>query len=258
MNIDRFIQEQQYLSLSFLQMSSPINYDGRLWISALHLFSALKTDNKILRDKIRQVNAPAEAEAMSREITLRPNWEGIKLDVMRMTLKLKFSNAKLRDRLIATGDAPLINGGTNGDTFWGVCDGKGENHLGKLLMMLRAKLQQGQEPWPAFNKCSVCESARRAGAKGHVGCSLWSKEAINFTERGNRTGNLPESEEALYKACVSPNVFDVMATGWVYLRQRPEHKDSSSDTGDSHIMTNGMVLVPQNFRCEKYQARLHY
>lgn len=36
----------------------------------------------------------------------------------------------------------MINneGNTWGDKFWGVCDGEGENHLGKLLMEVRAEL----------------------------------------------------------------------------------------------------------------------
>ena len=258
MTIDKFIQEHQFLSLSFLQMGSPINYDGRLWISALHLFSAIKTDNKITRDKIRQANSPADAAAFSREIPLRSNWEGIKLDVMRLVLKLKFSSSKLRDRLLATGDAILIYGNSIGDTFWGVCDGKGENHLGKLMMVLREKLRLLQEPWPAFNKCSVCEFARRAGAKKHVGCALWYRQAADHSERMMRSGKSPASDEELYGACVSPEVLDVMATGWVYLKQRPSYKEGTNDTADSHVIVNGVVVVPENFRCGKYHALTHY
>lgn len=39
----------------------------------------------------------------------------------------------------------LIEGNTWGDTFWGVCRGKGENNLGKILMRLRSELAQGQD-----------------------------------------------------------------------------------------------------------------
>jgi predicted NAD-dependent protein-ADP-ribosyltransferase YbiA (DUF1768 family) len=31
----------------------------------------------------------------------------------------------------------LIEGNWWGDTYWGVCNGVGENHLGKLLMKIR-------------------------------------------------------------------------------------------------------------------------
>lgn len=38
------------------------------------------------------------------------------------------------------GDAELIEGNTWGDRIWGVCDGVGENRLGKILMRVRAEM----------------------------------------------------------------------------------------------------------------------
>jgi hypothetical protein len=55
-------------------------------------------------------------------------------------LAAKFKEPWLRDQLIATGDAELIEGNTWNDTFWGVCNGKGSNFLGKALMDIRKKL----------------------------------------------------------------------------------------------------------------------
>ena len=61
---------------------------------------------------------------------------------MRQILAKKFTPTnELGQRLIATGDAELIEGNTWGDTIWGVCDGKGDNMLGKILMERRAHLQ---------------------------------------------------------------------------------------------------------------------
>jgi predicted NAD-dependent protein-ADP-ribosyltransferase YbiA (DUF1768 family) len=34
----------------------------------------------------------------------------------------------------------LIEENTWGDTFWGICKGQGENHLGRLLMQIRDEL----------------------------------------------------------------------------------------------------------------------
>jgi predicted NAD-dependent protein-ADP-ribosyltransferase YbiA (DUF1768 family) len=53
----------------------------------------------------------------------------------------KFSHPELRQKLLDTGSCTLVEGNTWGDTFWGVCDGVGENHLGKLLMTIRADLE---------------------------------------------------------------------------------------------------------------------
>lgn len=36
--------------------------------------------------------------------------------------------------------AELIEGNTWGDRIWGVCDGVGENRLGKILMRVRAEM----------------------------------------------------------------------------------------------------------------------
>jgi hypothetical protein len=47
----------------------------------------------------------------------------------------------LKQLLLATGDKELIEGNTWGDTFWGVCNGIGQNHLGKILMAKRTELK---------------------------------------------------------------------------------------------------------------------
>ena len=64
---------------------------------------------------------------------------------MRSLLLQKFSALDMRKKLIATCQAPLVEGNHWGDIFWGVCDGKGENNLGKLLMETRS-LIQGHTP----------------------------------------------------------------------------------------------------------------
>ena len=48
---------------------------------------------------------------------------------------------ELGEKLKATGDGQIVEGNTWGDTFWGVCGGRGQNWLGRLLMERRALLQ---------------------------------------------------------------------------------------------------------------------
>lgn len=67
-----------------------------------------------------------------------------KLTVMEMLLRQKFAAGELRDKLLATGEAELIEGNTWGDVYWGVCNGVGANHLGKLLMQIRADRRAGK------------------------------------------------------------------------------------------------------------------
>jgi len=83
---------------------------------------------------------PGEAKRIGRRFPADPNWDPNKLGIMRAFLAQKFAPGPLRDLLLATGDAELVEGNTGGDVWWGVCRGKGENHLGRLLMAERAKV----------------------------------------------------------------------------------------------------------------------
>ena len=81
---------------------------------------------------------PGEAKKLGRLVELRPNWERVKIDVMRYVLIQKFSDPILMAMLDATKGQELIEGNTWGDRFWGQCPvGDGRNELGKLLMSIR-------------------------------------------------------------------------------------------------------------------------
>ena len=63
---------------------------------------------------------------------------------MELCLKKKFTeHLDLQERLLATGDAILIEGNTWNDTYWGVCNGVGKNTLGQLLMKIREEIRKG-------------------------------------------------------------------------------------------------------------------
>jgi len=66
---------------------------------------------------------------------------------MEELLFIKFGGKEplLTRALIATGDTELIEGNDWEDTFWGVCNGMGENNLGKLLMKVRQSLFEEKE-----------------------------------------------------------------------------------------------------------------
>ena len=85
-----------------------------------------------------------EAKWLSKRLPRRSDWESVNLAVMEKLLRLKFSLPELRGKLLATGEAEIIEGNTWHDTFWGVCYGVGENHLGRLLMKIRGELRAEQ------------------------------------------------------------------------------------------------------------------
>ena len=61
---------------------------------------------------------------------------------MRDVLRLKFADEVMAAKLLATGDAELVEGNTWGDRFWGVSGGNGLNWLGRLLMEVRSDLKK--------------------------------------------------------------------------------------------------------------------
>lgn len=83
-----------------------------------------------------------EAKKIARLCKL-PKSDEYKIMCMRIALEYKFKNKELADMLIHTGDLELVEYNTWGDTFWGVCDGKGSNVLGNLLMEKRKELMGG-------------------------------------------------------------------------------------------------------------------
>ena len=102
-----------------------------------HAFQAAKTTDIGRRKWMALAESPADAKRSGRRLSIRPDWEQIKLKVMEDLVRQKFSKEPLRTQLLETGDAELIEGNEWGDTFWGVCKGRGENWLGKILMMIR-------------------------------------------------------------------------------------------------------------------------
>ena len=84
----------------------------------------------------------AEAKRLGRRVDLRPDWERVKDDVMHAVLQAKFAVPELRDALLATGDAELVESNTWGDVYWGVCGGRGRNQLGRTLMRIRDDIRR--------------------------------------------------------------------------------------------------------------------
>lgn len=136
--IDKFDGDFAFLSNFY---PAPINTDGMSFKSSEAAYQAQKCLNTM--DKFQFCNLePRDAKKLGRKVQLRPDWEDIKDEVMSHILSLKFrQNPNLGNLLIATGDAELIEGNHWQDTYWGVCDGVGENRLGKLLMQVRRELR---------------------------------------------------------------------------------------------------------------------
>ncbi len=118
-----------------------VEMDGVEYSSTEHAYQAAKTLVPEERDKIKNAPSATHAKRAGKNIEVRPDWNEVKLSVMEDLLRKKFAIQELKELLLSTKDAELAEGNWWGDTFWGICKGKGENHLGKLLMKIRDELK---------------------------------------------------------------------------------------------------------------------
>jgi len=115
--------------------------DGITYPSSEHAYMASKTLDMSVRREVATLKTAGDAKRFGRKIKLRADWEEVKRNEMLSVLRLKFKDPLLRIKLINTGDARLIEGNTWGDTYWGVCNGQGQNVLGQLLMLVRDEIR---------------------------------------------------------------------------------------------------------------------
>ncbi len=122
----------------------PINLGNKRWPTSEHYFQAQKFLDVKDQEDIRQANSPMIAARMGRDRKrpLRKDWESVKVSVMREAVLAKFTQHDvLRDLLLGTGDAKLIEH-TERDDYWGDGgDGSGKNMLGRILMEVRDRIK---------------------------------------------------------------------------------------------------------------------
>ena len=137
--INCFIAPHRFLSNFW---PSRVSLDAITYPTVEHAYQAAKTVHPEERARIAVAGQPGTAKQLGRTVTIRRDWHEVKLPVMLGLLRQKFAREPLHGQLLATGDAPLIEGNGWGDTFWGVCCGVGENHLGRLLMQVRDEIRK--------------------------------------------------------------------------------------------------------------------
>ncbi|HEV2691846.1 MAG TPA: NADAR family protein [Verrucomicrobiae bacterium] len=126
----------------------PFELNGRRWLTSEHYFQAQKFIGTEHEELIRLAASPMTAAKMGRDRArpLRKDWEIVKDDVMREALRAKFAqHPALRQELLDTQDAKLIEHTVN-DRYWADGgDGTGGNRLGELLMELREQIRNDSD-----------------------------------------------------------------------------------------------------------------
>lgn len=122
----------------------PIKLKKKLWPTSEHYFQAQKFSGMPMENKIRKAANPMLAAQMgrNRKIKIRKDWESVKDQIMYDAVYAKFTqHEELKELLLSTGNAKLIEH-TENDAYWGDGgDGKGKNKLGLILMKVRSALQ---------------------------------------------------------------------------------------------------------------------
>jgi ribA/ribD-fused uncharacterized protein len=126
----------------------PLELDGKRWPTSEHYFQAQKFAGTEHEETIRLQPSPRLAANLGRDRSkpLRPDWESVKDAIMRQVVRAKFGqHAELREILLRTGDAQIVEH-TEKDAYWGDGgDGSGKNMLGRILMEVRDELRKLSE-----------------------------------------------------------------------------------------------------------------
>lgn len=117
-----------------------IYYKGILYKSTEAAYQAQKTLNIKARYIFSKLDA-RESKTLGKVINIREDWDSVKLTIMEDVCRIKFNLPEFKFKLVDTGEMEIVESNHWKDIFWGVCDGIGENNLGKILMKLRDEIK---------------------------------------------------------------------------------------------------------------------
>lgn len=143
--ITEFKDEYRFLSNFY---ACKIEYKGLVYPHAEGAFQAQKCATDEAKIKYTQMNNPVIAKRKGKvEPGFPADWDEKALGIMKEILRAKFSDPALREKLLATKDAELIEGNRWHDNRWGhcTCDRCREkpylNLLGRILMEIRDEIK---------------------------------------------------------------------------------------------------------------------
>ena len=121
-----------------------VYYNNFLYKTAEHAYQAAKAGDRPDHDRIAAAGTAGMAKRLGSQVLCKPDFHEKKIGVMGAIVYSKFAQHKdIRQVLLSTGNALLIEGNWWNDRFWGMCKNRqtgeweGENILGKILMMVR-------------------------------------------------------------------------------------------------------------------------
>jgi len=137
--IDSFSGQYRFLSNFWparVYLGEPFKGTGNWYDNVETAYQAAKTTDMDVRKQLTIASA-RDAKALGKKLVLRPDWNEVKVPLMAGLLMQKFADPERQRMLLDTGSKRLVEGNTWNDTYWGICEGRGANRLGRLLEMVR-------------------------------------------------------------------------------------------------------------------------
>ena len=135
-----FRNEYYYLS-NMYPCVLKLRIHGKPYIfkSAESAFQSMKNPSRI--SEFVELNG-YDAKKLGKRVNIRPDWNDVKDTMMLNILRAKFmQNPDLQKRLMLS-TYEIVEDNSWGDTYWGVCNGTGQNKLGVILMQVREELRK--------------------------------------------------------------------------------------------------------------------
>jgi hypothetical protein len=141
----RFRGSYEFLSNFYPSKITMRMPDGKqhTFLNAEAAFQAQKSsDPDVIAEFENMRGAQAKRRGRTVKIEDLKKWNAERVDIMTEIVRQKFEqNPELLQKLRSI-EGPIVEDNEWNDTFWGVCNGKGENHLGKILMVVRDNAEQ--------------------------------------------------------------------------------------------------------------------
>lgn len=145
--ITGFFNEYRWLSNFW---PCEIEYEGVIFPSLEHAYQAAKSLDPKVRETIRACDKPGKAKRLGKTVVMRPDWDRVKVEIMKTLVAQKFKDPTLRTKLLETGTKVLVEENQWGDRVWGAvwdADHKvlvGDNLLGRIIMSVRDEIRKGK------------------------------------------------------------------------------------------------------------------
>lgn len=121
-----------------------VELDGLWYPTVEHYFQSQKFADTPYAEMVRLTEDPVFVARIGkwRQLPIRSDWEQVKDDVMKRAVLRKFElHYPIRQVLLNTGDALIVENAPN-DYYWGAgSDGSGKNQLGCILMDVRTQFR---------------------------------------------------------------------------------------------------------------------